>query len=388
MQRAYKFRIYPDTTQKILIEKTFGCTRLLYNHFLDQRIKMYEADKKSTTYNTQAKEIPLMKNELEFLKEVDSTALQSTVKNLHQAFVNFHRESKKHGYKLKDRILKKLSNGTLKRQTRATDMEGHPQFKSKKNPCKSYTTKFTNNNIQIFEDSVKLPKLGMMKCKVHRSVHGRIMSSTVSRVADIYYVSVLVDADKPKNLDKVDSQIGVDLGLTHFCITSEGVKYGNPKFLGKNLKKLKKLQRKLSRQVPGSSNRYKTQMKIAKLHHRISNQRKDFLHKLSTKLINENQVIVLESLKVKKMMQDGDYSRGISDVGWSRFVEYLEYKAQWYGREIKKIGTWFPSTKMCSKCSFLMPKLPVSVRQWTCPQCHEHHDRDINASINILNAGI
>ena len=236
---------------------------------------------------------------------------------------------------------------------------------------------------------IKLPKIGLIKVKKHRNFEGLIKSVTVSKTpSNKYYVSVLVNQEEKEKLPKTNNQIGIDLGLKEFAITSDGEMIENPKYLRKSEKRLRKLQKDLSRCKKGSKNREKCRIKVAKQHEKIANQRKDFLNKVSKRIIDENQVVVLESLKVKNMMSNHKLAKSIADVSWSEFVRQLGYKADWYRREIIKIDTWYPSSQVCSNCGHKDGKKALSVREWTCSVCGTHHERDINAAINILNEGL
>lgn len=362
MFKTYKYRLYPNKQQIEQIQKTFGCCRFVYNQTLSYRKEIYETQKKSmnkTSSNNYCNQV--LKKEYEWLKEVDKFALTNAIYNMDSAYQRFFK-----GY------------------------SSYPKFKSKRNNKKSYSTNFTNNNIEIsFENNkIKLPKLKWVKAKIHREFMGKIKSATISQVpSDKYYVSIMVEQEI-KELPKNDFAIGIDLGLTDFAITSDGVKYSNPRYLQKSLNKLAKEQRKLSRKKKRSKNRNKQRIKVAKLHEHISNQRKDFLHKLSFELINENQVICLEDLQVKEMQQNKYLSQSASDVGWYEFRRQLEYKAKWYGREISFVDKWYPSSQICSNCGNNTGKKELSIREFDCPYCGKHHDRDINASINILHEGL
>lgn len=357
--KAYKYRLYPNKEQEIYINKNIGCCRFVYNYFLSKRIEYYKENKKGLTYNNNANELTKLKNELLWLKEIESTSLQQSLKDLDKAYKSFFTGN------------------------------GYPKFKSKKNNKQSYRCQCVNNNIKIVcKNKIKLPKLGIVKFKQHRTFDGKIKNVTISKTkTNKYYISILVEQEI-QELPKNEFAIGIDLGLTDFAITSDGIKYANPRYLKKSLNKLAIEQRKLSRKKKGSKNRNKQRIKVARLHEKISNQRKDFLHKLSYELINENQVICLEDLQVKEVQQNKYLSQSVSDVGWYEFRRQLEYKSKWYGRTIVIINKWYPSSQICSNCGENTGKKTLNIREFTCPYCGKHHDRDINASINILNEGL
>jgi putative transposase len=358
MLKAYKYRIYPNKEQRIYFAKTFGCVRFVYNQMLADRIKSYEENKdlevKTMKYPTPAQ----YKKEYEWLKEVDSLALANAQMNLDKAYKNFFRDKS----------------------------VGFPKFKSKKNNYKSYTTNNLKGTIHIENSHIKLPKLkSMVKIKQHREFDGLIKSCTISQVpSGKYFVSILVDTEI-NQLPKVDKKVGVDVGLKEFAITSDGEFFHNPKWLRKSEKRLAKLQKDLSRKQKCSKNRNKARLKVAKLHEKISNQRKDFLHKVSTQLLSENQTIVIEDLKISNMQQNHKLAKAISEVSWFEFRTMLEYKASWYGREIIIAPTNYASSQLCSNCGNKSSQTKdLGCRTYVCPVCGMVMDRDINAGKNLL----
>lgn len=369
--KAYKFRIYPNDEQKIFFSKTFGCVRLVYNLMLNDRIKEYEESKgnpnKRIKYPTPAK----YKKEYEFLKEVDSLALANAQMNLNKAYKNFFRDK---------------SIGFLK-------------FKSKKNPVQSYTTNNQNGSINIFENWLKLPKLKeLIKIKAHRKLDGIIKAATISRTGSgKHFISLLCESDI-QELPKTNSSVGIDLGIKDMAILSTGEKIKNIRFSKQLEDKLKKEQRKLSkrllvakkenRKLHESKNYQKQRIKVAKIHEKIMNMRVDFLHKLSMDIIKNHDIICIENLNIKGLLCNHKLAKSIADVSWHSFINKLEYKARWYGKEIIKVDRLYPSSQICSVCGYRGGKKTLDIREWTCPVCHTHHDRDINASKNILAEGL
>ena len=360
VNKAYKFRIYPDSNQALLIVKTIGCSRFVFNHFLAERSSAYESEKRTLSYSNCSAMLTQLKKELTWLKEVDSTALQSSLRFLDDSFKRFF--------------------------SRQND---YPRFKSRKNPVQSYTSKFTNNNIAVEDSFLKLPKLGLVRFAKSREVDGRIISATVSRKpSGKFFVSILAETEVSE-LPKTGIACGVDVGLKDFAVISDGSGHTNPRFFRSLEAKLAKEQRILSRRVKFSSNWYKQKLKVARVHEKIANTRADYLHKLSTDIVKNHDIIGMEDLQVSNMLKNKRLSKAISEASWSQFKELLEYKALWYGKKVITVSKTFASSQLCSACNYQNKAVKnLSVRTWTCPSCNAVHDRDINASINLRNEAI
>lgn len=350
MNKGVKFRAYPNKEQQNLINQTLGCCRLIYNMGLEMRNKAFENGEKTELKRS---------DEFSFLRDADSVALQQSLRDLDRGFINFF-------------------------QKRAR----HPRFKSKHNNHQSYRTINQNNKIRIVGKYIRLPKLGYVKIRQTMEV-GHINNVTIERTPTGKYFVVLSVEFEPKLRQNNGDSIGIDVGIKEFYSDSNGNVVNNPKFLEKSLKRLGREQRRLSRKKKDSNNRNKQRIRVAKVYEKITNQRNDFLQKISTMLISENQVICIEDLKIKNMVRNRKLARCISSVSWEKFFSMLEYKANWYGNKLVKVPTIYPSSQTCSCCGYKNPLVKnLAVRKWERPNCHTKHDRDTNASINILNKGL
>ena len=357
MLKACKYRIYPTQEQSILLAKSFGCVRWFYNFALNLTSETYKATGKGLSRNDIISLLPSLKKEYEWLTEPPSQCLQQVALDLSSGFLNFFEKRAK-----------------------------YPNFKKK---GQKQSIRFPQG-IKLDGDYLTLPKLGKVYCKVSRLLEGKLKSVTVSlNPSGEYYAACLYDdgKDKPVSSSK-GKAIGVDMGINHYAITSDGTKHGNPKYYRKYEVKLAKRQKQLSRKQKGSRNRNKARIKVAKVHEKITRCREDFLHKLSRKLVDENQVIVVENLAVKNMVRNHKLATSIANLGWGQFCTMLKYKAEWKGKIYIEVERFFPSSKTCNHCLHRTSEMPLDIRLWQCPKCGTLHDRDINAAKNIRDEGL
>jgi len=361
VKRAYRFRFYPTPEQEQNLAKTFGCARFAYNYMLRLRTDAWFNEQKRVGYHDTSALLTDLKKQSEtiWLNEVSSVPVQQSLRHLQTAFGNFFAKRTK-----------------------------YPTFKSKHD---KQAAEYTSSAFKWDGKALKLAKMDEpLNIRWSRTLTkaAKLTTATVSKDASgRYFVSMLCD-DTVQAKPEVTGKIGIDLGLTHFAILSSGEKIAAPNAFRKNEAKLAKLQRRLAKKQKGSANRFKAKLKVARLHAKTADARRDFLHKLSTRLVNENQVIAIETLAVSNMQKNHCLAKSISDAGWSEFVRHLEYKSLWYGRTLVGIDRWYPSSKRCSDCGYTVPKMPLKVREWVCPECGSIHDRDINAARNVLTAGL
>jgi putative transposase len=358
-KRAYKYRFYPTDEQKIILAQTFGCCRFVYNWGLSTRKTASFQHGQKLTYNDLSAQLPDLKKTHPWLADVSSVPIQQSLRHLDRAYKNFF-------------------EGRAK----------HPTFKKRRN---TQSATYASNALTWKDGQLTLAKMNeSLAITFHRAFPADLKPSSVTVSKDCanrYFVSMLVE-EEIKPLPVVNAQVGLDLGLKSMVILSTGEAVGNPKFYARDEKRLAKAQRRHAKKKKGSKNREKARRKVAHVHARINDRRRDYQHKLSTRIVHENQVICVESLAVKNMVKNHCLAKAISDVGWGEFVGQLEYKSQWYGRTLVKIDRWYPSSKTCHDCKHVVEDLPLDVREWVCPECSTWHDRDINAAKNILTEGL
>jgi putative transposase len=372
VEKAYVFRLYPNKAQAEQINKTIGCARFVYNYFLDKRIKAYQSAGESLGYKKCSALLTQLKQDENhlWLQQVDKFALQNSLRDLSTAYSNFFRE---------------LAKGNKK--------QGSPKFKSKHKSKQKYRTNYTNGNITVdmVACQIKLPKLGWVKFRKSKKLTelpDEIINATVTKTSSGRYFASVICKANIQELPENANYVGYDLGLKTYAIGSNNDIIENPRYLEGELKKLATLQRQLSRKTKGSKNYKKQRIKVAKQHENIANMRKDFLHQQSTRIVRENQVICLEDLQVKNMVKNRRLAKAISDAAWGMFRKMIIYKAKWYGRTVVIVDKFYPSSKRCNVCGEINPMLTLSIRKWKCPNCGTIHDRDKNASQNILNEGL
>ncbi len=357
MLNATKVRIYPTSEQEHLLACQFGCARWAWNWSLAETQKTYKETGKGLTFVAMANRLPELKQVNQWLGAADSQVLQSSIRHLAAGFQNFFEKRAR-----------------------------YPRFKSKHG---QQSIQYPQR-VKVDGNTIYLPKVGKVEAVIHREIVGRIKTVTVKKIpCGHHYASILTDDSIPNPPVSTDGKaIGVDLGLTHLAITSDGSKFDNPRHIVKAENNLKRKYQSLSRKVKGSKSRNKARLLVARVHERISNQRRDYLHKVSRRIIDENQVVIVEDLNVKGMTANHNLAKAVSDVGWGTLTAFLKYKAERDGKAFVKVNRWFPSSKVCSECGYQMGKMKLDVRSWTCPSCCTHHDRDVNASKNIRDEGL
>lgn len=361
MEKAYRYRLYPTPQQEELLRRTLGCVRLVYNRALAYRTESWYQRQERVGYAQTSTWLTLWKKQqdLQFLNEVSCVPLQQGLRHLQTAFTNFFAKRSR-----------------------------YPTFKKKKNGGSAEFTKsaFRYKNGEVYLAKCEHP----LPIRWSRQIPAGCEPSTITvqlQPSGRWYVSIRFNDGRNQRLDPIDKAVGIDLGISSLITTSDNQKISNPKSFDKYYQRLRKAQKSLSRKQKDSNNRIKARLKVARVHAKIADSRQNYLHKLTTQLIRDNQTIVVEDLAVRNMVKNPQLAKAISDAAWGEFVRQLDYKSQWYGRTLIKIDRWFPSSKMCSSCGHIVENLPLNIREWDCPNCGVRHDRDINASINILAAG-
>ena len=360
MNKSFKVRIYPTEEQQVLLEKTFGANRFIYNYFLNLKIKLYEFYKIKLGYNSCSKVLTELKRQKQWIKQVDSVSLQQTLRDLDTAYQNFFVGKSK-----------------------------YPKFK-RKDDKNSYRT---NGAIKINNSFISIPKIGLLRYKDNYKLEEcnilKIYNITISKTTSgKYYASISAEVYIPC-FEKTNQNVGIDLGLKDFAILSSGIKINNPRILKHLEVKYRKLAKAVSRKVKGSANYQKAKLKLSRFHDKVANIRKDFLHKLSTNLVKTYDIICIENLNISGLMKNHKLSKSFQDVSLYEFVRQLEYKAVWYSKIISIVDTFYPSSQLCSNCGYKNKDVKnLNIREWTCPECGVHHDRDINSAINIMNEGL
>ena len=363
MIKSYKYILNPNRSQKICFEESFGCTRFVYNWALSKRIEVYQTKKERLSCVDLCKMLTSLKKKEDklWLSEVSNECLQQSIRCMDSAFTRFFREKK-----------------------------GFPKFKSKKDARKSYKA-INGVRIDFETNRIKLPKIGWVKLYKNRTFEGKIGTVTVSKNATgKYFVSVLVDDGIETPLKpniEYNTSVGIDVGIKDFAVLSNGCVYANPKYLEKSEKRLKVLQKRFSKKKKGSNRREKARLKLARAYEKVTNCRTNFIHQVTSRIVRENQTIIIEDLNVSGMMKNHNLAKHISSASWSEFFRQLQYKCEWYGRNLIKIGRFEPSSKMCT-CGYVNKELKLSQREWTCPNCGQHNDRDLLAAINIKRFGL
>lgn len=363
MIKAYKYRLHPNKAQTEFFEKSFGCVRFVYNWALNQRIEAYQKDGTRISWVDSCKQLTELKKqeETKWLCEVTSQSLQQSIRHMDMAFTHFFREKK-----------------------------GFPKFHSKKSGKFSFQL-VKDVSIDFNTHKVKLPKIGEVKFGKNRTFDGKIGTCTVSKTpTGKYYISILVDDGKPmieKAPITIDTSVGIDVGIKDFAVLSNGQAYSNPKFYEKDEKRLKVLQRRLSRKQKGSNRRERARLAVAKQHEKIKNHRANFIHQVTSRIVRENQTVIIEDLNVEDMLKNHNLAKHIASASWSEFFRQLQYKCDWYGKNLIRIGQFEPSSKMCL-CWYINKDLTLKDREWNCPQCGRHNDRDLLAAVNIKRFGL